>query len=551
MFGSSCCRCRHGRNGFNGSEDLRFQGGKKTIGFQKVASLLNEANYRDAGVKVFWSFSVESTQVHFANGGRMIFVLRSSLDCVVVLQSCHKPKGCSEQVLDDNSTEFENMSSPCDSSGVGQQHRVVRCLSQGGGCDNSKPGNLRECQCVASKLPPPSLGEQVELDASVTVQAGGGALLIGIVAAGCIVCTCLTFGCFTMTFSKSQIKKSKATIDEFDGCGKCSAREEMEEVYNSAPDAVTVCVAAGQRGSREDQDVLEPGNVSTVAESPVPSPSSHASPASYQSRVAPLPSPCSIASVSSQVRLPLPSPSAMSVSSINAVLQSPTHSHWDGGSSPALSDFSPELSSPSHYRLPSPKKKGPSMPILSESQDGDQSGVFAALNSPSNLTRPGSPKKKLAPSLASVAETERTSQFAEPVPAEHPSCEPRHQGSKPRKKAPRPPTLELDRYLEDDTTPMGLAMPDESISFAASPSKSPSKRNASSSFAPPWLREEGVASEGGGTPAHADRPGGPAWMAWSGLKTFWKRFLLECKAKLERLQIELGWFQHFRFTNVT
>eukprot|EP00913_Durusdinium_trenchii_P001173 g1079.t1 len=72
-----------------------------------------------------------------------------------------------------------------------------------------------------------------------------------------------------------------------------------------------------------------------------------------------------------------------------------------------------------------------------------------------------------------------------------------------KKKGPRPPTLELDRYLEDEA-PLHSEQEDVEVNYATSPSKSPSKRNASHAFAPAWLRDDGEAC-GGGTPSHAER----------------------------------------------
>ena len=337
-----------------------------------------------------------------------------------------------------------------------------------------------------------------------------GPLLIGIIAGGCMACTCCTFCCFSMLRGngKSQITKAKSTDSlEFHG----------PAATEPSPDhkAVTVCVAAGRR-TREDrqdpppeQEVPDESTVACSLPSPLPSPSA----ASYQSRITPLASPCSIASVSSQPRLPLPSPSAMSVSSISAVLQSP-HSM---PSYPEMFADGMELQSPSRRGPNSPKKRGstqPALPALSEHQSvgepqNEQTALFAALSSPSNYLRSASPsRRRAAPAapLPAVAEMEKQTGDL-PVPSQAQSDNEESAGTEKRqrkKKGPRPPTLELDRYLPEDETP-AREQEDVEVNYATSPSKSPSKRNGSHAFAPAWLRDETCGS-GAGTPSHAQRP---------------------------------------------
>jgi len=207
----------------------------------------------------------------------------------------------------------------------------------------------------------------------------------------------------------------------------------------------------------------------------------------------------------------------MSVSSINAILQSPAHSMQGSVSEMTLADGFGELQSPSHGRLGplSPKRRagGPSLPALSEHHHGEteQTALFAALSSPSNFLRPASPSKRRAPQLPSVAEIERHTELDQPPvqPQNLQSVEEKSPVIGRKKKGHRPPTLELDRYLVEDEAPVPVP-PDQAdieVNYATSPSKSPSKRNASRSFAPAWIREESETSGMScGTPSHSERP---------------------------------------------
>ena len=449
-----------------------------------------------------------------------------------------KCRGRPLQVVEENSTDG-NGTIPCDSSGIGLQRRQVQCLAQDPAtdCKAPTPTSQRECQCVGSWSPNLQLQQDQFASQLVIEEATGlGPLFIfGIIAGGCMFCTCCTFCCFNIVKGGAQgtkiTKAGKNSVD-FDGPAATGPSNFPEVDRN----AVTVCVASRRRGreDREDHEDREgQGNEwqehpnddgdSTIAysvRSPLSSPS-HASP-SYQSRIAPLGSPCSIASVQSQpVQLPLPSPSAMSVSSINAILQSPAHSMQGSVSEMTLADGFGELQSPSHGRLGSlsPKRRaaGPSLPALSEHQSHgeqtEQTTLFAALSSPSNFLRPASPSKRRAPQLPSVAEMERPTELDRPVPIqpENPQSveekSPVISGRK--KKGHRPPTLELDRYLVEDEAPVPVPadQADVEMNYATSPSKSPSKRNASRSFAPAWIREESDTSGMScGTPSHSDRP---------------------------------------------
>eukprot|EP00435_Cladocopium_sp_Y103_P071268 s9_g37.t1 len=434
---------------------------------------------------------------------------------------------CRSQVLDDNGTDvLDNTTMPCNSSGIGVQQRQVTCLARDPAIDcDDPPARERECQCVASlnQLQLAALEPEPML---VETESSLIPLLIGVVAGGCMACTCCTFCCFNMLRGnvKSPVKKVEKSTLQFDGPAAHKPKRDAdlhENFENPNRKAVTVCVAAGRR-PREDRHEDHEGRageewqaeddepvVACSVQSPLPSP--HAP--SYHSRITPLASPCSIASVSSQPRLPLPSPSAMSVSSISAVLQSP---HSMPGSASELMD-SLELQSPSRRAGPSsPKKKGggPSLPALSEHQSvqGDQSeqtALFAALSSPSNFLRPASPSKRRSSPLPAVAEMERQAEVLSPsLPIQaHSDSEESNSGMrKPRKKkGPRPPTLELDRYLAEDEAPRNDE--DVEVNYATSPSKSPSKRTASHAFAPAWLKDESetCGSGTGGTPSHAPR----------------------------------------------
>ena len=209
--------------------------------------------------------------------------------------------------------------------------------------------------------------------------AGGGTVLMGVMVVGCVLFTFITFSCISMGCRKADGKVKAAKEAHFDGC-----KDSAVVRADTPPDAqtVTVCVAVGR--GREVSQEAAPDMIGP------PSPAT-----SYRSRVAPLSSPSSVASVASQPRLPLASPSAMSVSSI--ALQSPAHSQAHGA-------------------------------------DGEPpNALFAALNSPSNVhvRPPTSPKKRTAPSLPCVVETEQRTEVREPRAR--------------RKAPPRPPTLELDR----------------------------------------------------------------------------------------------------------
>lgn len=430
---------------------------------------------------------------------------------------------CRSQVLDDNGTDgLDNTTTPCNSSGIGIQQRQVTCLARDPAidCDNP-PARERECQCVASlnQLQLAALEPEPML---VETQSSLIPLLIGVVAGGCMACTCCTFCCFNMLRGnvKSPVKKVEKSTLEFDGpaAHKPKRDADLREKFDGPDRKATVCVAAGRRpreghegraGEERQAEDDEPV-VACSVQSPLPSP--HAP--GYQSRITPLASPCSIASVSSQPRLPLPSPSAMSVSSISAVLQSP-HS-MPGSASELMDSF--ELQSPSRRAGPSsPKKKGggPSLPALSENQSvqgdqqSEQTALFAALTSPSNFLRPASPSKRRSTPLPAVAEMERQAEVPSPsLPIQaHRDSEESNSGTrKPqKKKGPRPPTLELDRYLAEDEAPRNDE--DVEVNYATSPSKSPSKRTGSHAFAPVWLRDESetCGSGTGGTPSHAQR----------------------------------------------
>lgn len=427
------------------------------------------------------------------------------------------------KVLDDNGTDgLDNTTTPCNSSGIGIQQRQVTCLARDPAidCDNP-PARERECQCVASlnQLQLAALEPEPML---VETQSSLIPLLIGVVAGGCMACTCCTFCCFNMLRGnvKSPVKKVEKSTLEFDGpaAHKPKRDADLREKFDGPDRKATVCVAAGRRpreghegraGEERQAEDDEPV-VACSVQSPLPSPHSPG----YQSRITPLASPCSIASVSSQPRLPLPSPSAMSVSSISAVLQSP-HS-MPGSASELMDSF--ELQSPSRRAGPSsPKKKGggPSLPALSENQSvqgdqqSEQTALFAALTSPSNFLRPASPSKRRSTPLPAVAEMERQAEVPSPsLPIQaHRDSEESNSGTrKPqKKKGPRPPTLELDRYLAEDEAPRNDE--DVEVNYATSPSKSPSKRTGSHAFAPVWLRDESetCGSGTGGTPSHAQR----------------------------------------------
>ena len=425
---------------------------------------------------------------------------------------------------DDGTDVLENATTPCNSSGIGIQQRQVTCLARDPAidCDNP-PARERECQCVASLNHLQFAALEPE---PMLVETGSSLipLLVGVLAGGCMACTCCTFCCFNMLRGnvKSPVKKADKSTLEFDGpaAHKSKRDADLAEKFDGPDRKATVCVAAGRRpreghddpegraGEERQAEDDEPAIACSV-QSPLPSP--HAP--SYQSRITPLASPCSIASVSSQPRLPLPSPSAMSVSSISAVLQSP---HSLPGSSFELMD-SFDLESPSRRAgSSSPKKKGggPSLPALSEHQvqgdeQSEQTALFAALSSPSNFLRPASPSKRRSTPLPAVAEMDKQAEVPSPsLPIQaHSDSEESNSGTrKPRKKkGPRPPTLELDRYLGEDEAPRNDE--DVEVNYATSPSKSPSKRTGSQAFAPVWLRDESetCGSGTGGTPSHAQR----------------------------------------------
>ena len=110
--------------------------------------------------------------------------------------------------------------------------------------------------------------------------------------------------------------------------------------------------------------------------------------------------------------------------------------------------------------------------------------------------------------MPAVAEMERQAEVSPSLPIQaHSNSEESNSGSrKPqKKKGPRPPTLELDRYLAEDEAPRNDE--DVEVNYATSPSKSPSKRTGSHAFAPVWLRDESetCGSGTGGTPSHAER----------------------------------------------
>ena len=260
------------------------------------------------------------------------------------------------QVVESNFFDRMKRTGPCDSTGIGRQERDVACLTQGSGeeCEEPRPSNSRECQCVASAATP---APKEQLEVAPVQAAGGGTVLMAVMVVGCVLFTFITFSCISLGCRKADGKVKPAQEAQFDGC-----KESAVVRADTPPDAqtVTVCVAVGR--GREASKEAAP----EVTEPPSPA-------TSYRSRVAPLSSPSSVASVAS--RLPLASPSAMSVSSI--ALQSPAHGQ----------------------------------PLSAEAS----TALFAALNSPSNYARPPtSPKKRAAPALPCVEEAEQRPEPREP-----------------------------------------------------------------------------------------------------------------------------------------
>ena len=216
-------------------------------------------------------------------------------------------------------------------------------------------------------------------------------MLVAVFAA-CVLCTCVSFGCFALTSRKSTDIKKADKLAEFDSYVVTGKEKQYKQRVSPATSVslsrdITVCVADARQGGREDA-VDDPDTASTdVGASPVPSASS---PGSRVSQMAPLASPCSVASVASQpARMsPLPSPSTLSISSITAVLQSPAHAN--GPSEPNdtvfLPQSSPCLGSPSR----SPKRR-PTLPSVSETETHSTEAVLDHPHAPEEDAQPQAP----------------------------------------------------------------------------------------------------------------------------------------------------------------
>ncbi|CAE6933260.1 unnamed protein product [Symbiodinium sp. CCMP2592] len=346
----------------------------------------------------------------------------------------------------DNATEL------CNATGMGKQYRGVSCLSSGSvpeadECKLPRPSGDRSCRCISSQVSQLSLLDQGMGDSSVQV-ASASMTLVGVLTA-CVLCTCISFGCFLLTSRRSTSVKKADALAEFDSYVLTSKEKQYKHRVAPAPSKeeqqdVTVCVANSRQSTRnEGTSDFETASESTASVgSAIPSPTSSGT-GSRTTQMAPLASPCSVSSVASQpVRVsPLPSPSTLSISSISAVLQSPAHSAGYGSGT---------------------------------AESGET--VFLALSSPSNAGSPTrSPKRR--PTLPAVSETEaHLTQTSQEPPVDHPhSLASEEQRStqvasaRPRRKknAPRPPTLQMDLCGPEEDQ--------EVVPFASPSKRSPQK----------------------------------------------------------------------------
>ncbi|CAE7811787.1 unnamed protein product, partial [Symbiodinium sp. CCMP2456] len=378
----------------------------------------------------------------------------------------------------------DNATEQCNATGMGKQYRGVSCLSSGSvpeadECKLPRPSGDRSCRCISSQVSQLSLLDQGMGDSSVQV-ASASMTLVGVLTA-CILCTCISFGCFLLTSRKSTAVKKADALAEFDSYVLTSKEKQYKQRVAPAAPAqeqqdVTVCVANSRQNTRELTSDFDTASTASVG-SAIPSPTSTGS---RTTQMAPLASPCSVSSVASQpVRMsPLPSPSTLSISSISAVLQSPAHSAGYGSGA---------------------------------AESGET--VFLALSSPSNAGSPTrSPQRR--PTLPAVSETEaHLTQTSPEPPVDHPhslaSDELRSAqvaSARPRRKknAPRPPTLQMDLCgPEEDQDAVPFASPSK-----RSPQKARDTPAERGDFSPAWLQPRGDVSfhnKASGTPAHSVR----------------------------------------------
>ena len=208
------------------------------------------------------------------------------------------------------------------------------------------------------------------------IQVANASVMLVAVFGACVLCTCVSFGCFMLTGRKTTSVTKTDKLAEFESYVLTGKEKLYKQRVSPATDdlsqEVTVCIANARQNTRDTLADVDSTSTATPG-SPLPSPTSTVS---KTSQMAPLASPCSVASVASQpARMsPLPSPSTLSISSISAVLQSPAHS-TQGTSDPNNETVflpvtrSPSLSSLGSHGSPSrsPKRR-PTLPSVSETE---------------------------------------------------------------------------------------------------------------------------------------------------------------------------------------
>ena len=114
-----------------------------------------------------------------------------------------------------------------------------------------------------------------------SVEVASASVMLVSVLGTCILCTCISFGCFALTTRRpSKVTKAlKADALTFDNhlTGKEKQYKQRVAPATDVHQDVTVCIANARQNARNLEDDPDTTSTASVAESPLPSPTSPSS----------------------------------------------------------------------------------------------------------------------------------------------------------------------------------------------------------------------------------------------------------------------------------